>query len=230
MDFWSIVEAIGQVRLDADMRLAENPEVASETQSEVGVSGVGVQEAQARPAEMETEGLATTGQEATALGNEHVPAATHKVRPLPGAPDETLGLIFNEREGDYVERYPDPHAGAPINDKTVQAPDLGAYMVAAGNLGNPFHFDTAELLLTTGLTATGRDEHLRSHLYQGRTPWRSNKALMDEIDKLPHGPSWAVYEFKTKVNEHVTKKSYLFTRHVVEVVCDVMANPAFKEF
>ncbi|KAG9091251.1 hypothetical protein FS749_016679 [Ceratobasidium sp. UAMH 11750] len=53
---------------------------------------------------------------------------------------------------------------------------------------------------------------------------------MDEIDKLPHGPSWAVYEFKTKIAEHKTKYSYLFTRHIVEVVCDMMANPMFAKW
>ncbi|KAG8697940.1 hypothetical protein FRC08_006229, partial [Ceratobasidium sp. 394] len=64
----------------------------------------------------------------------------------------------------YVERFPDPRAGAPINDEAVDPLDLGAYMAGIGNLGKPHHFDTADLLLTTGLTNEGRDAHLQSRL------------------------------------------------------------------
>ncbi|KAG9080938.1 hypothetical protein FRC06_005982 [Ceratobasidium sp. 370] len=74
------------------------------------------------------------------------------------------GLFFDVKERVYVEQFPNPWAGTPINDNVVRAPDIDEYMAAAGNLGNPEHFATAELLLTTGLTAAGRDTHLRSHL------------------------------------------------------------------
>ncbi|KAG9079957.1 hypothetical protein FRC06_007254, partial [Ceratobasidium sp. 370] len=72
--------------------------------------------------------------------------------------------VYNKELGVWVERFPDPRAGAPINDDLALAPDIHAYMSAAGNLGNPKHFATAELLMTTGLTAAGRVEHLKSHI------------------------------------------------------------------
>ncbi|KAG9080472.1 hypothetical protein FRC06_006535, partial [Ceratobasidium sp. 370] len=156
--------------------------------------------------------------------HEHAPDAARKTRSPP------QHLLFDKKENAFVEHFPDPRAGAPINDTTIPTPDLDEYMTAAGNLGNPLHFDTAELLLTTGLTAAGRDQHLKSHLYVGRTPWKTNKALMNDLDKLPHGPGWEVYEIVTKQAGLADKKSYLFTRNIVEVVCDIMANPAFKEF
>ncbi|KAG8727009.1 hypothetical protein FRC10_006501, partial [Ceratobasidium sp. 414] len=137
-------------------------------------------------------------------------------------------LIYDEKEGVYVELFPDPRAGAPINDTIVSPPDVNAYMAAAGNLGNPFHFDTLELLMTTSLTAGGRDEHLQSHLYVGRTPWETNRAMMEDLDQLPHGPGWSAYELRSQENEHSIKRSYLLTWNIVEVVADVMANPAFN--
>ncbi|KAG9080792.1 hypothetical protein FRC06_006159, partial [Ceratobasidium sp. 370] len=249
VDFWSIVEALGhaQIQLGAEARLGRRPEEQSGAQSEAETE---VLEVQARATEMEVEGPnePTVGEQARAPGesptvgraephvesvvpppSEPMPPPTDEVHPPLGTSNGMPELVFDAKEGDYVERFPDPRAGAPINNKRAEPPDLDAYMAARGNLGNQFHFNTAELLLTTGLTGDGRDRHLKSHIYEGRTPWKSNKALMDEVDKLPHGPSWAVYEFKTKITAHKTKYSYLFTRHIVEVVCDMMVNPMFAK-
>ncbi|KAG9080473.1 hypothetical protein FRC06_006534 [Ceratobasidium sp. 370] len=171
-------------------------------------------------------------------GSDFEPTAQpqHKHAPTPpcetatGTPNHEKRLYFDKRENTFVERFPDPRAGTPITDKTAPMLDLDVYMAATGNLGNPSHFDTAELLLTTGLTAAGRDQHLKSHLYVGNTPWKTNKALMDDVDKLPHGPGWRVYEIVTKVAGQADMRSYLFTRNIVDVVCEIMVDPAFKEF
>ncbi|KAG8727958.1 hypothetical protein FRC10_005441, partial [Ceratobasidium sp. 414] len=158
---------------------------------------------------------------------ERTPAAT------PCSPQGTSKcrqrLLFDKKENAFVEHFPDPRAGTPINDKTTPTPNLNEYIAAAGNLGIPRHLDTTELLLTTGLTARGRDEHLQSHLYVGNTPWRDNKVLTEDHDKLPHGPGWEVYKIVTKMAGQANKKSYLFTRNIVEVALDIMANPAFKD-
>ncbi|KAG9078478.1 hypothetical protein FRC06_008343, partial [Ceratobasidium sp. 370] len=161
--------------------------------------------------------------------HEHLPTATPKTRPPRGALKRRRRLHFDKRVNAFVEPFPDPRVGAPINDKATPAPNLDKRMADAGNLGIPRHLDTAELLLTTGLTANGRDEHLRSHLYVGNTPWKNNKELMEDLDKLPHGPGWEVYEMVTKMAGQSNTKSYLFTRNIVEVVLDIMANPAFRD-
>lgn len=51
-----------------------------------------------------------------------------------------------------------------IDDQIFCSPNLDAYTANLGNLGNPVHLDTAEMLMMTGLTAAGREEHLNSHL------------------------------------------------------------------
>ncbi|KAG9093955.1 hypothetical protein FRC06_011294 [Ceratobasidium sp. 370] len=73
-------------------------------------------------------------------------------------------LVFDKKEGVFVEHFPDSHAGMPISDKVAYMPDISDYMAAVGNLGDPTHFATAELLLATGLTAAGHTTHLQSHM------------------------------------------------------------------
>ncbi|KAG8725993.1 hypothetical protein FRC10_007571, partial [Ceratobasidium sp. 414] len=181
-----------------------------------------------------TQGLASTRvdeavpetevrREMPAEGEDGVPALPPVEEPMTGG----RRLFFDAKEQAYVELFPNPRAGMPINDNAVRAPDLDAYMAAAGNLGDPKHFATCELLMTTGLTALGRDLHLLSHLYIDRVPWKTNKMLMDDVDKLPTGPGWRTYELGTLVPGHRVYKSYLFTRNIVEVVCDIMADRGF---
>ncbi|KAG8738093.1 hypothetical protein FRC10_007286 [Ceratobasidium sp. 414] len=248
MDVWSILEALGQAQMQLEAKeRSERSEVGAdvpeantlEAEAEVEVEV----EAEARATGMEVEGLGepvprpgpTAPSESPPISQAEPnveprvppPSEVHEASPLA---DTMPGLVFDGKQGNYVERFPDPRAGAPINDKTACAPDLDAYMADKGNLGNPWHFDTLELLMTTGLTASGRDQHLKSHLYMGNTPWKSNKMLMEDLDKLPHGTGWKIHELNTKVNEKSTKTSYLFTRHIVEVTCEIMANPAFEKY
>ncbi|KAG9088221.1 hypothetical protein FRC06_002164, partial [Ceratobasidium sp. 370] len=159
-----------------------------------------------------------SGEVTTAVSEAHTRVDDSNMRPR----------LFYNKEGVYVEPFPDPRAGTPINDMVVSPPDLDTYMAAAGNLGNPFHFDTLELLMMTDLTAGGRDEHLQSHIYTGRTPWETNTAMMDDLDKLPHGPHWSAYKLQSQENERSIRRSYLFTRNIVEVVADVMVKLAFN--
>jgi hypothetical protein len=76
-------------------------------------------------------------------------------------------LEYDPKRQVFVEHFPNPHAGAPINEDTVAPINLNTYMANAGNLGNPDYFDTAELLMTTGLTNGGQDTHLKSRLVSG---------------------------------------------------------------
>ncbi|QRV93720.1 hypothetical protein RhiJN_21738 [Ceratobasidium sp. AG-Ba] len=141
-------------------------------------------------------------------------------------------LAYDERRQLYVEPFPDPRAGAPVNNELALMPDLQSYMTAMGNLGNPDYFDTAELLMTTGLTNAGRDVHLKSRLYIGMTPWANNKGLMKDVDKLPHGPDWEIIDIDLKEeSQRLSRKhsSYLFKRSVLSTFRDLMANAEFKD-
>lgn len=53
---------------------------------------------------------------------------------------------------------------------------------------------------------------------------------MQDIDKLPHGPAWEVYEINTTLADGSTNLSYLFSRNIVEVALELVANPAFNKF
>lgn len=71
---------------------------------------------------------------------------------------------MRKAQGIFVENYPSPSAGAPISDEKAKKPDLGSYMQSCGALGNPKYFETAELLMTTGLTDSDKDKHLKSEM------------------------------------------------------------------
>ncbi|KAG9094043.1 hypothetical protein FRC06_011213 [Ceratobasidium sp. 370] len=137
--------------------------------------------------------------------------------------------VYDKGLGVWVERFPDLCAGAPINNNLALAPDIHVYMSAMGNLGNPKHFATAELLMTTGLTAAGHDEHLKSHIYVRQTPWKRNKILMDDIDKLPHSPGWVICDIGVNIPGHAMQHSYLMMCNVVEVVSDIVGKPSFAK-
>ncbi|KAG8730067.1 hypothetical protein FRC10_003164 [Ceratobasidium sp. 414] len=165
----------------------------------------------------------------------HSRPSSPPVAPLPPPPSPPNGpsahLEYDTSRQVFVERYPDPRAGAPINDKVVEPIDLNAYMAKAGNLGNPDHFDTGELLMTTGLTNVGRDAHLKSRLYKGKTPWINNKNLIADIDKLPHGPGWKVFDIRlNEPAQRVLRKhsSYLFMRSIVATFRDLLADSTLK--
>ncbi|QRV81052.1 hypothetical protein RhiJN_09067 [Ceratobasidium sp. AG-Ba] len=160
------------------------------------------------------------------LVEENIPFHNPSLTRTDGVPD----LEFDARRMVFVKKFPDPRAGAPISNEIARPPDLWECMVWAGNLGDPDYFDMAELLMTTGLTNIGRDVHLKSRLYKGHVPWVNNKQLIADIDRLPHGPVWDVFDIRlNEVGQHVRCKhdSYLFKRSVVETLHDLMANPEF---
>lgn len=68
--------------------------------------------------------------------------------------------------------------------------DLKAYIRSSGVMANPKNLETAELLMTTGLKDSGKDRHWVKK-YEGKTPWKNVKAMHDDLNKLPHGPTRA---------------------------------------
>ncbi|KAG8710043.1 hypothetical protein FRC08_017694 [Ceratobasidium sp. 394] len=159
------------------------------------------------------------------------PAEAVPLASSPSLDNPAPHLEYDTRQQVYIERFPNHHAGAPINDELVEPLDLTAYMARAGNFGKPHYFETADLLLTTGLTNAGRDAHVKSRLYVGQTPWVNNNQLMADLDKLPHGPEWKVFDIKLDTPIRHTRRKhylYLFTRSVVATFQDLMANPEFK--
>ncbi|KAG8782551.1 hypothetical protein FRC12_020675 [Ceratobasidium sp. 428] len=76
------------------------------------------------------------------------------------------------RDGIFVEPYPVSSAGAPIGTRNIDKDDLRAYLESCGSLGDPELFDTAQVMMTTGLSGRGRTRHLKapavSHSHRNR--------------------------------------------------------------
>jgi hypothetical protein len=62
----------------------------------------------------------------------------------------------------HVECFPNPLAGAPINDKVAHVPELAKYIASSGPFSNPHYFDAAQQQMWGGMTNSLRDWHLDS--------------------------------------------------------------------
>jgi hypothetical protein len=80
-----------------------------------------------------------------------------------------------DKTGVYVERFPGGAAGTPISTKYRSEEDLQAYLESCGPLGDRELFETAEILMTTGLTGAARTTHL-----QGPVVRHLNTILIDK--------------------------------------------------
>lgn len=103
----------------------------------------------------------------------HTPTTKSRFTPLSPTPPATEGVPEDVREdmrGDtcgadetcckpFVEHFPDKRAGAPVKDTRVESENLRAYMRSCGDLANSAHFETAELLMSSGMTDKARDKH-----------------------------------------------------------------------
>ncbi|KAG9106098.1 hypothetical protein FRC07_008960, partial [Ceratobasidium sp. 392] len=124
------------------------------------------------------------------------------VRTVPSLASEREGLLGCNRSagnGSYTEEYPIKTAGAPIGARSMSEEDLQKYLESCGALGDSDLFETAEIMMTTGLSGRGRSRHLKAPAYKqwkgkGKAVWNDNTALLNDIDKLPSGPEWMTEE------------------------------------
>jgi hypothetical protein len=87
-------------------------------------------------------------------------------------PQDNSGPRYNDprRWGDdgrtcrepYVEHFPFRGAGEPISRSRHYPQNLGAYIASCGNMANRDWFETAEVLMTTGLSGKARTRHLKT--------------------------------------------------------------------
>ncbi|KAG9079689.1 hypothetical protein FS749_008309 [Ceratobasidium sp. UAMH 11750] len=97
-------------------------------------------------------------------GAEPQPGPSSQTRTAPIDRDRTARPRLRRYKGFFVEDFPDPLAGSPISKDHAPPPDLDAHMRSCGTLANPFNFEVAELLSTTGLTDEAKDQHLKSSI------------------------------------------------------------------
>ncbi|KAG9105151.1 hypothetical protein FRC07_009563, partial [Ceratobasidium sp. 392] len=132
--------------------------------------------------------------------------------------------------GIFVEQFPISTAGAPIGTQRRDEQDLQEYLESCGRLGDRDLFETAEILMTTGLTGRARNRHLRGPVYKkwkGKGVWRNNDELLSEIDMLPQGPKWSTAE--VSVGEGEDERTYtVHLRDILAVIRQLIGARRFK--
>ncbi|KAG8706213.1 hypothetical protein FRC08_001206 [Ceratobasidium sp. 394] len=98
------------------------------------------------------------------LAAEPGPGPSTQTRTVPTNRDRAARPRLRRHKGFFIEDFPDPLAGSPISNDRAPPPDLDAHMRSCGRLKDPFNFEVAELLLTTGLTDEAKDQHLKSSI------------------------------------------------------------------
>ncbi|KAG8767571.1 hypothetical protein FRC12_006168, partial [Ceratobasidium sp. 428] len=133
--------------------------------------------------------------------------------------------------GPFVERFPVSGAGTSIGTRCKGEMGLPEYLRSCGRLGNRDLFETAEILMTTGLTGAARSKHLKGPMYRwkGKAVWRDDADLLQEIDRLPKGPKWRT-EYVT-VGEGRHKRTHpVYLRDILEVIRSLIGARRFKNF
>ncbi|KAG9095093.1 hypothetical protein FRC06_010133, partial [Ceratobasidium sp. 370] len=158
-----------------------------------------------------------------------------RVNPAPGRPQPSGAQsgaggrgTLRRWKGLYVEDFPDPLAGAPISEERVPEPDLDAYMRSCGTLADPWNFEIAEMLLTSGMTDEAKDRHLKSRLYEGQTPWPNVEAMNNDVDKMPHGPDFEQYDIDIFDGQQA-RVQFMVSRDLIQSLRDMFANQSFKD-
>ncbi|KAG9123737.1 hypothetical protein FRC07_014114 [Ceratobasidium sp. 392] len=103
--------------------------------------------------------------------------------------DTELQEVINEHGNwVYIEHYPSLTAGEPIHREAIprrKYADVGALLSSES-------FKIAQLLMHSGMSARYCNCYLRMKRIKARMPWPTNRVMMQDIDKLPHGPKWKV--------------------------------------
>ncbi|KAG8696265.1 hypothetical protein FRC08_007275 [Ceratobasidium sp. 394] len=160
---------------------------------------------------------------------------------LPGGPNTPpAGIVDDENEhivlietidqhGNhvYIEEYPSATAGEPIGWDTT--PDNRKNYPDVGQLKHPDCFEIAQLLLESGVSAKLRNRFLKLKRYRGSEPWKNNRELLKDVDKLPRGPDWVVQAIHISGDrgEEVVE---LWMRNALEIVKRLLKDKRLGPF
>ncbi|KAG9105665.1 hypothetical protein FRC07_009132 [Ceratobasidium sp. 392] len=160
---------------------------------------------------------------------------------LPGSnPDPTTPTIeladlgtgdARAATGLFVEPFPISTAGAPIGTQHKKDQDLREYLELCGRLGERNLFETAEILMTTGLSGRGRTRHLKGPMYNGKGKgvWKNNEELLRDVDKLPKGPTWTTAEVTVGKDEYARTHT-IYLHDILEVIRQLIGARRFKRW
>ncbi|QRV72348.1 plasma membrane ATPase 4 [Ceratobasidium sp. AG-Ba] len=150
--------------------------------------------------------------------------------PVPAPPHPPLREVTDQYGHWYfIEDYHVPTVGEPIRWQTPeeraqnQYPDVGA-------LSDPDFFDIAQLLLRSGVSGNFRNKYLRLKKLRGMMPWETNRAMMQNVDRLPTGPEWSVIAFEIEGSSGKTELVELWLRDIIKVIKKLLNTRRFGRF
>ncbi|QRV89362.1 hypothetical protein RhiJN_17380 [Ceratobasidium sp. AG-Ba] len=110
---------------------------------------------------------------------------------LPENEDFTLvELIDPNGNVVFAEQYPNQSAGQPIRrTKPEDLPASYRKYPDVGSLSNPECFEVTQLLMESGVSGRFRNRYLTLKRIKDRMPWKNDRAMLIDVDKLPHGPA-----------------------------------------
>ncbi|KAG9089396.1 hypothetical protein FS749_001363 [Ceratobasidium sp. UAMH 11750] len=123
----------------------------------------------------------------------------------------------------YVENYPVRTVGEPIRQATEEEmgptvyPDVGA-------LAEPENFEVGHVLMTSNMSGADRERFLRLKKFRKNAPWKRNRQLMRDVDKLPHGPGWSVETKELKGDKGATELVEFWKRDSLEWVKKIVRD------
>ncbi|QRV81454.1 plasma membrane ATPase 4 [Ceratobasidium sp. AG-Ba] len=128
----------------------------------------------------------------------------------------------------YVQEYHVPTAGEPVCLATEKEMSRGKYP-DVGKLSDRQCFDLAQLLMPSGMSANYRNKLFRLQRLRDHMPYDSNRSMMIDIDKLPHGAGWTVQALAIEGNRGVEIVD-LWLRDAFEIIKQLLRNKRLGRF
>ncbi|KAG8694602.1 hypothetical protein FRC09_009744, partial [Ceratobasidium sp. 395] len=156
--------------------------------------------------------------------------------PPPGRPfpNSQAPSLTDAGDGTFIEAFPNAAAGAPISPQKRGEKDLPGYLKTCGRLGDRDLFETAEIMMTTGLNSVGRTKHLKGPAYKqwkgkGKAVWSDDDELMREIDALPKGPKWTTVQVTAGKGKYRRTRT-VYLRDILAVIRELIGARRFKRW
>ncbi|KAF8598354.1 hypothetical protein BDV93DRAFT_561399 [Ceratobasidium sp. AG-I] len=127
----------------------------------------------------------------------------------------------------YVERYPQATVGQPI--RWVAEHDLPQMNhTDVGKLSKPDCFEVAQVLMESDMSGRYRERFLRLKRFKRCTPWKNNRAMLKDIDKLPHGTDWEVQTIEVS-GDQGTETVEFWKRNPLDMLKSMLLDKKFKK-
>ncbi|QRV85180.1 hypothetical protein RhiJN_13198 [Ceratobasidium sp. AG-Ba] len=128
----------------------------------------------------------------------------------------------------YIQSYNTPNVGEPIRRATTEELDRGAYP-DVGQLSNPECFEIAQILMESGMSGKFWNRLLKVQRLRELMPWKTDQALIKDIDKLPRGANWTVQALGIE-GDRGLEIVELWMRDALEIVKRLLRNKRLGRF